>query len=316
MQTRLDTRLIDGNRISSSIKQEVAKQVTELTSRGIQPGLAVVLVGNNPASQIYVRKKTRTCRDLRIHSERLNLPGDTSTREVLTTIGRLNRSDHIDGILVQLPLPGQIDASRILNAIHPGKDVDGFHPVNVGKLCAGNPSFVPCTPAGIVELLLREEIPLVGQSAVIIGRSNIVGKPLALLLLHQHCTVTICHSRTRNLARVSSRADILVAAAGSAGLITSKYIKSGATVIDVGMNRAETMDQVLHLFGKDSARLNTFRSKGFCLVGDVHPLEAVGVAGVITPVPGGVGPLTIAQLMKNTLLACQWRRGQSDRSLP
>ena len=316
MHTRIDTRLINGNRIASSIKQEVAKQVTELTARGIQPGLAVVLVGSNPASQIYVRNKTRTCRDLGIHSEQFNLPGDTSTREVLTTIGRLNRSDHIDGILVQLPLPRQIDTSRILNAVHPSKDVDGFHPVNVGKLCAGNPSFVPCTPAGIVEILLREEIPLVGQSALIIGRSNIVGKPLALLLLNHHCTVTICHSKTQDLARMSSRADILVAAAGSAGLVTSKYIKAGATVIDVGMNRAETMEQVLHLFGKDPTRLDTFRSKGFCLVGDVHPLEAVGVAGAITPVPGGVGPLTIVQLMQNTLLACQWRRGQDKRSLP
>ncbi len=315
METRLETRLIDGKRIAQAIKQEVATEVSELTSRGIQPGLAAVLVGNNPASRVYVRNKTRSCRKLGIHSEQVNLPGEISTPELLTEIGRLNRSDHIDGILVQLPLPAQIDAGHILNAVHPAKDVDGFHPLNVGKLCAGNPTFIPCTPAGILEILLREEIALAGRNAVVIGRSNIVGKPLALLLLQQHCTVTICHSRTRNLARVSSRADILVAAVGRPGLVTSDFIKEGSTVIDVGMNRAETKEQVIHLFGKDAQRLETFRRKGSCLVGDVHPLQAQGVAGAITPVPGGVGPLTIARLMKNTLLACRWRRVQVDRSL-
>lgn len=311
----MNTRLINGNKIAECIKKEVAIQVEELTSYGIQPGLAVILVGSNPASQIYVRKKIRSCKELGIHSEQINLPEQLSTQELLTAIGQLNQSENIDGILVQLPLPKQINTHRILNAIHPGKDVDGFNPVNVGKLCSKNPCFVPCTPAGILQMLVREKIPLIGQKAVIIGRSDIVGKPLALLLLHQHCTVTICHSRTRNLAEVSSQADILVTAVGKAGIVTSKFIKMGATVIDVGMNRVETKEEVYSLFGKDRKRLEAFQSQGYCLVGDVNPLEAKGVAGLITPVPGGVGPLTIAQLMKNTLLACQRRRGQNDRSL-
>ena len=311
----MNTRLINGNKIAKCIKKEVAIQVEELTSYGIQPGLAVILVGSNPASQIYVRKKIRTCIELGIHSEQVNLPEQLSTQELLTAIGKLNQSENIDGILVQLPLPKQINTHRILNAIHPGKDVDGFNPVNVGKLCSKNPCFVPCTPAGILQILVREKIPLIGQKAVIIGRSDIVGKPLALLLLHQHCTVTICHSRTRNLAEVSSQADILVSAVGKAGIVTSEFIKMGATVIDVGMNRVETKEEFYRLFGKNRKRLEIFQSQGYCLVGDVNPLEAEGVAGLITPVPGGVGPLTIAQLMKNTLLACQRRRGQNDRSL-
>ena len=314
MPTQIETRLIDGNRIARDIKQEVSQQVGSLSERGFQPGLAVVLVGDNAASQVYVRNKTRSCEQLGIHSEQVNLPASVSTGELLSAIGRLNRADHIDGILVQLPLPDHIEEDRVLYAVNPIKDVDGFHPVNVGKLCTGKPAFVPCTPAGILELLKREGIPMSGERAVVIGRSNIVGKPLALLLLGEHATVTLCHSRTRDLSRVSAQADILVAAVGKAGLVTGDFIKPGATVIDVGMNRAETESQVRNLFGKDSQRLETFRQRGACLVGDVHPEQAMGVAGAITPVPGGVGPLTIAQLMKNTVLACEWRRGQSKRS--
>ena len=315
MPTQVQTRLIDGKKIARDIKQEVDEQAGRLSARGFQPGLAAVLVGNNPASQVYVRNKTRACEELEIHSEQVNFPESVSTRDLLSAIGQLNQSDHIDGILVQLPLPHHIEADRILHSVHPAKDVDGFHPVNVGKLCTGKPSFVPCTPAGILEILRRERIPLVGERAVVIGRSNIVGKPLALLLLREHCTVTLCHSRTRDLPKVSSQADILVAAVGRAGLVTGDFIKPGATVIDVGMNRAETLSQVRHLFGEDPKRLETFRKRGSCLVGDVHPMQAMGLAGAITPVPGGVGPLTIAQLMRNTVLACEWRRGQSKRSL-
>ena len=315
MPTQVQTRLIDGKKIARDIKQEVDEQVGRLSARGFQPGLAAVLVGNNPASQVYVRNKTSACEELGIHSEQVNFPESVSTRDLLSAIGQLNQSDHIDGILVQLPLPHHIEADRILHSVHPAKDVDGFHPVNVGKLCTGKPSFVPCTPAGILEILRRERIPLVGERAVVIGRSNIVGKPLALLLLREHCTVTLCHSRTRDLPKVSSQADILVAAVGRAGLVTGDFIKPGATVIDVGMNRAETLSQVRHLFGEDPKRLETFRKRGSCLVGDVHPMQAMGLAGAITPVPGGVGPLTIAQLMRNTVLACEWRRGQSKRSL-
>ena len=314
MPTQVQTRLIDGNKIARDIKEEVSQQVSRLSARGFQPGLAVILVGDNPASQVYVRNKTRDCEELGIHSEQVNLAESVSTRELLSAIGQLNQSDHVDGILVQLPLPDHIDTDRVLHAVHPVKDVDGFHPVNVGKLCTGNPSFVPCTPAGILEMLRREEIPMAGERAVVIGRSNIVGKPVALLLLREHCTVTLCHSRTRDLSKVSAQADILIAAVGRAGLVTGDFIKPGATVIDVGMNRAETLSQVRHLFGEDPKRLETFRKKGSCLVGDVHPMQALGVAGTLTPVPGGVGPLTIAQLMRNTVLACEWRRGQSKRS--
>ena len=314
MPIQVQTRLIDGKKIAGEIEQEVGEQVGKLSARGFQPGLAVLLVGENPASQVYVRNKTRACKELGIHSEQINLSADVSTRELLSAIGQLNQSDHIDGILVQLPLPDHIDTDRIIRAVNPVKDVDGFHPVNVGKLCTGKPAFVPCTPAGILEILKRERVPMVGERAVVIGRSNIVGKPLALLLLREHCTVTICHSRTRDLSKLSSQADILVAAVGRAALVTGDFIKPGATVIDVGMNRAETLSQVRHLFGEDPKRLEDFRKRGSCLVGDVHPLQAMGLAGALTPVPGGVGPLTIAQLMRNTVLACEWRRVQSKRS--
>jgi methylenetetrahydrofolate dehydrogenase (NADP+)/methenyltetrahydrofolate cyclohydrolase len=243
-----------------------------------------------------------------MHSELVRLPAQTTTEELLATIHRLNRDDRIDGILVQLPLPDAVNEKAILEAVDPAKDVDGFHPVNVGRLVTGDAVLAPCTPLGILEMLKREGIPLQGAEAVIVGRSNIVGKPMALLLLHQHATVTLCHSRTRNLPAVCRRADILIAAIGRPAMITREYIKEGAVVVDVGINRLETEAEVRNLFGEDSPRLESFRKRGSTVVGDVHPRDPLGVASAVTPVPGGVGPLTIAHLMKNTLVACQARR--------
>ncbi len=305
----MQTRILEGKRTADQIKQEVAEAVARLSSRGIVPGLAAVLVGDDPASQLYVSSKTRTCQELGMHSELVRMPAQTTTEELLAAIHRLNRDDRIDGILVQLPLPDAIDEKAILEAVDPAKDVDGFHPVNVGRLVTGDAVLAPCTPLGILEMLKREGIPLKGAEAVVVGRSNIVGKPMALLLLHQHATVTLCHSRTRDLPAVCRRADILVAAIGRPALITREYIKEGAVVVDVGINRLETEAEVRNLFGEDSPRLESFRKRGSTVVGDVHPRDPLGLASAVTPVPGGVGPLTIAHLMKNTLVACQARRG-------
>ena len=305
----MDTRILDGKQIATQIKAEVAEEVEELTAKGISPGLAAVLVGENPASQLYVNSKTRTCAELGMHSKKVQLPSQATTEELLEVVARLNRSDDIDGILIQLPLPDHVDEKAILSAVEPSKDVDGFHPVNVGRLSIGEFTLAPCTPMGIMEMLKREGIPLRGAEAVVVGRSNIVGKPMALLLLHQHATVTLCHSRTRDLAGVCRRADILIAAVGRSALITREYIKEGAVIIDVGMNRVETLEEVVNLFGEDSPRVEVWKKRGSTLVGDVHPRDPLGVAAAVTPVPGGVGPLTIAHLMKNTLLACKSRRG-------
>ncbi len=305
----MQTRILEGKRTADQIKQEVAEAVARLRSRGIVPGLAAVLVGDDPASQLYVSSKTRTCQELGMHSELVRMPAQTTTEELLAAVHRLNRDDRIDGILVQLPLPDAIDEKAILEAVDPAKDVDGFHPVNVGRLVTGDAVLAPCTPLGILEMLKREGIPLKGAEAVVVGRSNIVGKPMALLLLHQHATVTLCHSRTRDLPAVCRRADILVAAIGRPALITREYIKEGAVVVDVGINRLETEAEVRNLFGEDSPRLESFRKRGSTVVGDVHPRDPLGLASAVTPVPGGVGPLTIAHLMKNTLVACQARRG-------
>jgi methylenetetrahydrofolate dehydrogenase (NADP+)/methenyltetrahydrofolate cyclohydrolase len=304
----METRILEGKRTADQIKQEVAEAVARLRERGIVPGLAAVLVGDDPASQLYVSSKTRTCQEMGMHSELVRLPAQTTTEELLATIHRLNRDDRIDGILVQLPLPDAVNEKAILEAVDPAKDVDGFHPVNVGRLVTGDAVLAPCTPLGILEMLKREGIPLQGAEAVIVGRSNIVGKPMALLLLHQHATVTLCHSRTRNLPAVCRRADILIAAIGRPAMITREYIKEGAVVVDVGINRLETEAEVRNLFGEDSPRLESFRKRGSTVVGDVHPRDPLGVASAVTPVPGGVGPLTIAHLMKNTLVACQARR--------
>ena len=301
--------MLQGKKVAEQIKAEVAEELRELKQQNLVPGLAAVLVGNNPASHLYVRNKTRTCEDLGMHSEKIELPDSTTTEELLGTIRRLNQAEHIDGILVQLPLPPQIDAEAVLSAPRPDKDVDGFHPVNVAKLWAGNTSLAPCTPLGIVEMLEREGVTLKGAEAVVAGRSDIVGKPTALLLLHRHATVTLCHSRTVDLPAVCRRADVLIVAIGRPALVTRNYIKEGAVVVDVGINRIESRQEAIRLFGEESDRLEQLERKGYTLVGDVHPRDPMGVASAVTPVPGGVGPLTIAHLMKNTLLACKLRRG-------
>jgi methylenetetrahydrofolate dehydrogenase (NADP+)/methenyltetrahydrofolate cyclohydrolase len=305
----MQTRILDGAAVAEQIKSELRVELEALRAVGIVPGLAAALVGENPASQIYVRNKVKTCQDLGIHSESHELPATTSQAELIDLVKRLNARDEIDGVLVQLPLPGHIDSDEVLQTVAPAKDVDGFHPENVGRLVLGTQRLAPCTPMGVMELLRREGIELKGTRAVVVGRSNIVGKPMALLLLHQHATVTICHSRTRDLPGVCREADLLIAAIGRPALLTRDYIKPGATVIDVGMNRLQDLDQIARIFGPDSPKLESARKRGSALVGDVHPIEALGLAGALTPVPGGVGPLTIAHLLKNTVLACRLRRG-------
>ncbi len=305
----MQTRMLNGKKVAEQIKAEVAEELRELKRQDLVPGLAAVLVGDNPASHLYVRNKTRTCENLGMHSEKIELPDSATTEKLLGAIDRLNQAEHIDGILVQLPLPPQIDEEAVLSAVRPDKDVDGFHPVNVAKLWAGNTTLAPCTPLGIVEMLEREGVTLKGAEAVVAGRSDIVGKPTALLLLHRHATVTLCHSRTVDLPGVCRRADVLIVAIGRPALVTGNYIKEGAVVVDVGINRIENRQEVIRLFGEESDRLEQLERKGYTLVGDVHPRDPLGLASAVTPVPGGVGPLTIAHLMKNTLLACRLRRG-------
>jgi methylenetetrahydrofolate dehydrogenase (NADP+)/methenyltetrahydrofolate cyclohydrolase len=300
--------ILDGNKIAAEIRAEVAAEVKDMAAAGLRPGLAVVLVGHNPASEIYVRGKVKSCGEVGIHSEQLTPPDTISTQELLELVLQLNRRDEIDGILVQLPLPPQVDSKKILMAVDPAKDVDGFHPVNVGFLSTQRPGLVPCTPAGIMEILKRSNIPVSGQEAVVVGRSDIVGKPTAMLLINANATVTVCHSKTRDLAGVCRRADILVAAIGRAGMITRDFVKPGATVIDVGMNQVSERAEFDRLFAGNAKREESFRAKGSTLVGDAHP-NAAEVAGAITPVPGGVGPLTIAMLMANTVNAARIRRG-------
>jgi methylenetetrahydrofolate dehydrogenase (NADP+)/methenyltetrahydrofolate cyclohydrolase len=305
----MKTRILSGKKVAEAMKAELAQELQELAQKGLIPGLATVLVGEDPASQIYVRNKARTCESLGMHSESIQLPTETTTAELLEVIDRLNRNPEIDGILVQSPLPDHIDDHLILLSVLPEKDVDGFHPQNVGNLCSGRNGLAPCTPMGVMELLKREKIPIQGAEAVVVGRSNLVGKPLALLLLHHHATVTLCHSRTRDLPAVCRRADILVAAVGRPALLTRDYFKEGVVIIDVGINRVDDLEEATRLLGKDSERLPKVREKGSALVGDVHPRDPLGIAATVTPVPGGVGPLTIAHLMKNTVIACKMRRG-------
>lgn len=306
----MKTRILDGKRVADEIKAEVAEELRELEQQNLIPGLAAMLVGDHPASRLYVRNKTRTCRDLGMHSETIELPEATTTRELLNAIEKLNQAEEIDGILVQLPLPAHIDEETVLSAVRPDKDVDGFHPINVSRLYAGNPSLTPCTPSGIVEMLQREGVSFKGAEAVVVGRSDIVGKPMALLLLHRHATVTVCHSRTADLPAVCRRADILVVAIGRPALVRREHIKKGAVVVDVGINRISSREEVIQLFGEGSERLEQLGKKGYTLVGDVHPRDPLGQAAAVTPVPGGVGPLTIAHLMKNTVFACKLRRGK------
>ncbi len=310
------TRKLDGRKAARRILEELKERIGGLAGRGLVPGLAAVLVGEDPASRLYVGSKTRTCRKLALHSRLVELPDSVTTPELLAVIGELNRDDEIDGILVQLPLPAGIDTATVQAAVHPAKDVDGFHPLNAGKLAQGRPGLVPCTPLGIVRLLERERVPVEGAHAVIVGRSNIVGKPLAQLLLAGHATVTVCHSRTRRLEEVCRSADILVAAVGRPALVGRDFLSPGVVVVDVGVNRLEDREQVRRLFGDDSPRLESFDRRGSALVGDVHPRAPRGVASAVTPVPGGVGPLTIAMLMSNTVQACESRRAASRRRPP
>jgi methylenetetrahydrofolate dehydrogenase (NADP+) / methenyltetrahydrofolate cyclohydrolase len=300
--------ILEGTKIAAEIRAEASSAVALLASRGVRPGLAVVLAGTNPASEIYVRGKVKSSQEVGIYSEKHTPAAAVTTEELLALVAELNARDEIDGILVQLPLPPQVDSKRVLLAVDPAKDVDGFHPLNVGLLSTERPGLVACTPAGIMELLVRSRISIAGREAVVIGRSFIVGKPMAMLLLNANATVTVCHSKTRDLAGVARRADILVAAIGRAGMVRREFVRPGATVIDVGMNRVTDAEEFRRLFTGDAVREQTFRTKGSILVGDVHP-EVGEVAGAITPVPGGVGPLTIAMLMANTVKAASMRRG-------
>lgn len=303
--------ILSGKTIADAIKAEVQREVKTLKAdHGFIPRLTVLRVGNDPASEVYVTSKVKTAAELGIISEHHHLAAETSHEDLLSLVRDLNSNDDIDGILVQLPLPPQIDERAILEAIDPSKDVDGFHPINVGKLSLGYPSLVPCTPAGVIEILKRSGIEIEGKHAVIVGRSNIVGKPLAMLLLRENATVTICHSRTANLAEVTRQADILVAAIGRAGFITGEHIRAGATVVDVGINRVSDADEVREFFKGDelAGRLKTIVNRGSTLVGDVNPKDAIARADYFTPVPGGVGLLTVAMLMKNTVQAAKKRR--------
>jgi len=303
----LSARILNGNVIRDQIYSELQQQIAEMSAAGIQPGLATVLVGENPASKIYVNSKIAACEQLGLASWRYTPPDTVTTDELLTLVEDLNQRDEVDGILVQLPLPSRVDTKKVLEAVDPAKDVDGFHPASLGRLVSGRPGLVACTPVGVMEILRRSDIPIEGANAVVMGRSDIVGKPMALLLMHANATVTICHSKTKNLPEVVRRGDIVIAAMGRAGMVQPDWIKPGATVIDVGTNKITDAAEAQRLFANNPKRLESFRAKGSTLVGDVHP-DAASVAGAITPVPGGVGPLTIAMLMSNTVKAARLRR--------
>ncbi len=302
-------RSLEAASLAARIKEEVKTEIEQMMKeRGVRPCLAAVRVGEDPASAVYVRNKIRACEEVGIRSEHHALPESTNTAELLDLIASLNERDDVDGILTQLPLPAGIDETAIIEAMDPAKDVDGFHPVNAGKLAMGRPGFVPCTPAGIIELLDDARIEIRGANACVVGRSQIVGRPMAQLLLQRDATVTICHSRTRDLAYVTRTADLLIVAIGRAGFIGRDHIKPGTTVIDVGMNKVSETEDVRSLFGSEAdKRLDVVAKRGYTLVGDVNPAEAAEVAGMLTPVPGGVGLLTVAMLMKNTLKAATKR---------
>ena len=307
----MTAKILDGTSVAKSIKEEVAAETALYAERGLRPGLAAVLVGNDPASQNYVSSKVKTCAQLGLYSEKIERPETTTTEELLELVRELNARDEIDGILIQLPLPKQIDTGRVLDGVDPAKDVDGIHPMNAGRLMLNEPGLRPCTPAGIVEMLDRYEIAIQGKHAVVLGRSRIVGLPMSMLLLHRHATVTICHSRTKNLAAVAREADILIAAIGRTAMVDAGYVKPGAVVIDVGTNRVTTRADLERFYGDDPKRHAAFEKNGSTLIGDVNPREVAEVAAYLTPVPGGVGPLTIAILMKNTLAAMKLRRGSA-----
>ena len=305
----MGARTIDGKTVAADLRGKIMDAVHRLRrDRGVVPGLAVVLVGSDPASEVYVRNKSKAVAESGMRSFDCKLVASTSEAELLALIEELNAKPEVNGILVQLPLPKQIDAQKIIAAIDPAKDVDGFHPVNAGKLQAGRPALAPCTPAGVIEILKRSNLPISGQHAVIVGRSDIVGKPVAMLLLHENATVTICHSKTRDLEAITRQADILVAAIGKPGFITPEMVKPSATIIDVGINRLTTREEFNRFFTGDLKREAVFAKRGSTIIGDVDP-RAFEVAGAYTPVPGGVGPLTIAMLMANTVRAAKMRRG-------
>jgi len=301
--------LLEGARVRDQIEAELKPRTERLARERRAPGLAVILAGHNPASEIYVRNKVQACQRLGIYSEKLTPPHTVTTAELLEAVGRLNHRPEIDGILIQLPLPPQVDSKTVLLAVDPDKDVDGFHPLNMGRLFTGRPGTRPCTPLGILEILRRYQIPLLGRRAVVVGRSDIVGKPVAMLLLAEHATVTICHSRTADLPAVCRQADILVAAIGRPAMLTADFIQEGATVIDVGTNRLSTREEVAQVFRGSPEKLADFDRKGSLLIGDVHPLDVAQKACAYTPVPGGVGPLTIAALMLNTVESAERRLG-------
>jgi methylenetetrahydrofolate dehydrogenase (NADP+) / methenyltetrahydrofolate cyclohydrolase len=307
---KVTARTLNGTAIRDEIYTELKQEIASLAAAGVRPGLAAVLVGENPASQIYVRSKIAACEHLGLGSWQHTPPASVTTDKLLALIADLNAREEVDGILVQLPLPSQVDTKRVLEAVDPAKDVDGFHPMNLGRLVSGREGLVACTPEGCMEILRRSGIQIGGANAVVVGRSDIVGKPMALLLMHANATVTICHSKTRDLPGVVRRADIVVAAIGRAAMIEPDWVRPGATVIDVGINRITDAAEARRIFAKFPAKLEQFREKGSVLVGDVHPGVAE-VAGAITPVPGGVGPLTIAMLMSNTVKAARLRRAPS-----
>jgi methylenetetrahydrofolate dehydrogenase (NADP+)/methenyltetrahydrofolate cyclohydrolase len=307
----MTARILDGTTIREEVFADLTKEIERLGTQGIRPGLAAVLVGENPASQLYVKSKIAACEQLGLASWMHTPPASITTDDLLRLVDKLNKDDLVDGILIQLPLPPQTDTKRVLESVDPAKDVDGFHPVSLGRLVTGRPGLVACTPAGCMEILRRGGIKIEGANAVVVGRSDIVGKPMALLLMHANATVTICHSKTRDLPGIVHRADIVIAAMGKAGYVAAEWIRPGAAVIDVGTNKVTDAAEAERLLRNFPTRLEKFRAKGSVLVGDVHP-DAVTIAGALTPVPGGVGPMTITMLMSNTIKAARLRREKSD----
>src|SRR6202171_834072 len=307
----MTARILDGTKIRDQVFVELKAKIARLAAEGIRPGLAAVLVGENPASQLYVNSKIAACGQLGLASWMHTPPASTTTDEMLGLVRDLNNDDAVDGVLIQLPLPKQVDTKRVLEAVDPAKDVDGFHPVSLGHLVSGRPGLIACTPAGCMEILRRNDIAIEGANAVVLGRSDIVGKPMALLLMHANATVTICHSKTKDSAGVVRGADIVVAAMGKAGFVKADWIRPGATVIDVGTNRVTDEAEAARLFHNFPERQEKFRAKGSALVGDVHP-DAVNTFGWLTPVPGGVGPMTITMLMSNRVKAARSRRAGSQ----
>ena len=305
----MSAQILDGKKTAEAIRAEVAQEVVlEQKRTGLAPRLAAVLVGDDPASKVYVRNKIAACQEVGLRSDEIRIPDAATEEDVLRAVGRLNNDPDVDGILVQLPLPRHIDRFEVLLSIDPRKDVDGLHILNVGRLAMRLEGLVPCTPAGVIEILDRNGLSIAGQRAVIIGRSEIVGRPLATMLMHRDATVTVCHSKTRDLPAIARQADILIAAIGQPAFVRGEHIRTGAVVVDVGINRTTDMALIRDVFGDGSARLAQAKERGFALVGDVHWREGLERASWITPVPGGIGPLTIACLLRNTVRAARLRR--------